>query len=117
MIQTSPGQPIFVVHEPIKFNGRLKGTLAICRDILRLEPMDGCYVVFRNASGTMLRIIFYDGDGFWVCEKTFSKGHIVHWPKQSCSFSAASARELMVLLWRGNPHASAFPEFWHKIAS
>jgi transposase len=115
VIQTSPGQPIFVVHEPIRFNGRLKGTLAICRDILRLEPMDGCYILFRNMAGTMLRAVFYDGDGFWLCEKTFSKGRIVHWPSDSSPYSSASARELLVLLWRGNPSGTAFPDLWHKV--
>ena len=117
MIQVSPSATIFVVEQPIRFNTRLKGTLGVCRDLLQLEPMDGFYVVFRNHSGTMLRIVFYDGDGFWLCEKTFSKGRLPAWGGGPEGVSQISARELAVLLWRGNVVGAAFPDFWKKLSA
>lgn len=114
MIQVSPGATIHLVGEPIKMNSRLKGTLGICRDILNLEPMNGGYVVFRNASGDRLRILFYDGDGWWLCEKIFSSGRLRYW-SECTGVSEITARELAVLLWRGSPAGAKFPEFWKKV--
>lgn len=114
MIQVSPNATICVVSTPVSFAGRLKSTLGICRDLLQLEPMNGCYIVFRNRAGTMLRVIFYDGDGFWLCEKTFSRGSIKKW-FDGDGISQVSARELSVLLWRGDLQKVQFPKFWKKM--
>ena len=116
MIQVSPGAIIMVVNESVSFGCRLKGMLALCRDILDVEPMDGGYIVFRNRAGTMLRIVFYDGDGFWLCEKIFSQGSLRHWfVKGENGMTKISARELAVLLWHGDPAGARFPPYWHKV--
>lgn len=116
MIQVSPNATIYVVAKPVSFAGRLKSTLGICRDLLQLEPMEGCYIVFRNRSGTKLRVIFYDGDGFWLCEKTFSKGSVQKWCEGQ-EINPVSARELSVLLWRGDLQKVQFPAFWKKMTA
>jgi hypothetical protein len=116
MIHVSPNATIYVVSTPVSFTGRLKSTLGICRDLLQIEPMDGCYIVFRNRSGTMLRVVLYDGDGFWLCEKTFSKGSIRTWFDGE-GITQVSARELSVLLWRGDLQKVQFPEFWKKMTA
>jgi hypothetical protein len=115
VIQVAPNSTIFVVTKPIRFIGRLKSTVGICRDLLEIEPMDGAYIVFRNRMGTMLRVIFYDGDGFWLCEKTFSKGSLPPWNNTPNGLSEITARELSVLLWRGNLKGANFPELWKKM--
>ena len=116
MIQVSPNATIYVVENPISFSSRLKGTLAICRDLLSIEPMDGCVTVFRNKAGTNLRIVFYDGDGFWICEKAFSRGRMRDWAR-SGGVTQVTARELAVLLWRGDVRGAAFPPFWKRVAA
>jgi len=45
MIQVAPNSTIFVVTKPIRFIGRLKSTVGICRDLLEIEPMDGAYIM------------------------------------------------------------------------
>jgi transposase len=117
MIQVSPGATIYLAESPIRFTSRLKGTLAICRDLLTLEPMEGAYIVFRNQSGTMLRVLFYDGDGFWLCEKTFSQGRIGRWSTTGDALVPLSARDLAVLLWRGDAAGAAFPPFWKRVSA
>lgn len=117
MIQVSPGATIYMVEAPIRFTSRLKGTLALCRSLLALEPMNGAYVVFRNQSGTMLRVLFYDGDGFWLCEKTFSQGRIGRWSATGNALVPLSARDLAVLLWRGDAAGAGFPPFWKRVSA
>ena len=116
MIPLAPGSSIFVVNEAVSFACRLNGMLGICRDVLAIEPMDGAYIVFRNRKGTMIRVIFYDGDGFWLCEKRFSQGSIRHWCGRGGVITSVTARELGVLLWRGNPAGAGFPSLWKKLA-
>ena len=117
MIQVSPGATIFIAEQPIRFTTRLKGTLAVCRDLLAIEPMDRAYLVFRNVPGTMLRVLFYDGDGFWLCEKTFSQGRIGFWSETGVPLAEVTARELAVILWRGDVRGAAFPSFWKRVVA
>ena len=117
MIQISPGTNIFVVNSAVSFRSRIKGMVAFCRDVLSQEPMNGAYFVFRNKVGTMVRVLFYDGDGFWLCEKRFSSGTIKGWPSRSCPMTSVTARQLLVLLWHGDPSTVNYPPMWRKVGS
>jgi hypothetical protein len=115
MIQIPVATPIYVVKSPMSFNKRLKGTLALCRDLLEVEPLGGALFVFRNKSGTTIRIVFYDGDGFWFCEKSFSRGRLKHWLDGDGELFPATASDLMVLLWRGDTRSVNFPDLWSPL--
>ena len=58
----------------------IEGTAAIARTVLEKEPMDGAFFVFRNRRRHMLRVLFCDGSGFWLCTKRLSKGRFSAWP-------------------------------------
>lgn len=115
MLSVAAHSPVFVVETPASFRCGKNGMVGLCREVYNLEPMDGAYIVFRNRTGTQLRVIFYDGDGMWLCTKYFSKGSVKSWPVGS-GVSNATARDLAVLLWRGSVGGASFPEFWKKMA-
>jgi transposase len=89
---------------------------AVCS--IHKEPMDGAIFVFRNRRRQMLRVLFYDGSGFWLCTKRLSQGRFRNWPtgdgKGPCS--PLLARELQILLWGGDPSTCAFPQLWRNVA-
>lgn len=118
MMQIPANATIFVMHEPISFHNRIDGSCAIARLVLHKEPMEGALFLFRNKSGASIRILYYDGSGFWNCEKRLSKGTFNRaWPKggeEPCS--SLLVRELQVLLWGGDPASVRFPELWRKVA-
>ena len=118
MIQVPPNANVVVMHESINFRSGIDGTAAIARKVLQREPMDGAIFVFRNRGGHMLRILYYDGSGFWLCTKRLSKGRFSTWPAGDGTppCSPLLARELQVLLWGGDPTSWAFPELWRKVA-
>ena len=119
MIQVPPNANIVVMHESISFRSGIDGTIAIARTVLAMEPMDGAIFVFRNRQSHMLRVLFYDGSGFWLCTKRMSKGRFSMWPSgdgTNAACSALLARELQVLIWGGDPASCAFPELWRKVA-
>ena len=76
MIQVPPNANVVVMHEPINFRNGIEGTAAIARTVLDIEPMDGAFFVFRNRRRHMLRVLFYDGSGFWLGCGSFSTGQI-----------------------------------------
>jgi transposase len=118
MIQVPAQASVFVMHEPVNFRKGIDGMAAVARVVLEQEPMSGAWFVFRNRGRQMLRILFYDGSGFWLATKRLSKGTFANWPAgdgtQQCS--ALLARELQVLIWGGDPSRCAFPEIWRKVA-
>jgi transposase len=78
MIQLTPQTRIFLATEPVDFRKGIDGLAAVCRRALGANPLEGALYVFRNRSGTALKILFYDGQGFWLCMKRLSQGHF-HW--------------------------------------
>ena len=118
MIQVPANAEVVVMHQPISFHNGIEGTAAVARRVLQREPMEGAFFVFRNKRGNMLRILYYDGSGFWLCTKRLSKGCFSAWP-QGDGVSPSSAllvRELQILLWGGDPSSCDFPELWRKVA-
>ncbi|MBM4270359.1 MAG: IS66 family insertion sequence element accessory protein TnpB [Deltaproteobacteria bacterium] len=118
MIQVPAQATVFVMHEPVSFRNGIDGTAAIARAVLKKEPMSGAFFVFRNRRRHMLRVLFYDGGGFWLCTRRLSKGRFANWPAGDGDAPCSSlfARELQVLIWGGDPSRCAFPELWRKIA-
>lgn len=118
MIQFPSNANIFVMHEPISFRNGIEGTAGIARVVLRTEPMDGAFFVFRNKIGHMLRILTYDGSGMWICTKRLSTGSFNKvWPKGdgSAPCSPLLVRELQILIWGGDPQSCDFPQLWRRI--
>jgi len=118
VIQVPANATVVVMHEPISFRNGIEGTAAVARTVLQREPMDGALFVFRNKQGQMLRLLFYDGGGFWLCTKRLSKGRFSAWPSGDglSPSSELLARELQVLLWAGDPARCDFPALWRKVA-
>ena len=118
MIQVPANANVVVMHEAINFRYGIEGTAAIARTVLEKEPMGGAFFVFRNRRAHMLRVLFYDGSGFWLCTKRLSKGCFCAWPTGdgTSPCSALLARELQVLIWGGDPASCAFPDLWSKVA-
>lgn len=118
MIQVPAAAEVVVMHEAISFRNGIEGTTAIARVVLKKEPMEGALFVFRNRSGHMLRILYYDGSGFWLCTKRLSEGRFSAWPKGDGTrpTSGLLARELQILLWGGDPARCDFPRLWRQVA-
>lgn len=117
MIQIPATADVVVMHEAISFRNGIEGTAAVARTVLQREPLNGALFVFRNKRRHMLRILYHDGSGFWLCTKRLSKGCFSAWPKGdgTSPCSPLLVRELQVLLWGGDPGGCSFPELWRKV--
>ena len=116
MIQVTPQMRILVAVEAADFRRGIDGLAQVCRASLRVDPFTGTVFVFRNRRGTAIKLLVYDGQGFWLCHKRLSKGRFWWWPSQSeTAGTALHAHELQVLLSGGDPTAVGAAPMWRRV--
>jgi len=115
MLQITPHHHLFIAADPVDFRKGIDSLVAFCRRHLNLDPLDGHLFVFRNRNGTSVKVLIYDGNGFWLCQKRFSAGKIKWWPKNQSQANDLRAVELLIMLQQGNPQEANVPEDWRKL--
>lgn len=116
MLQVTPHIRILVARNPIDFRKGMDGIARICQDALGEDPFSGTYFIFRNRRKTGLKILIYDGQGFWLCHKRLSKGQFKWWPSDDGkSIKAVESHDLQILLSAGNGDWAKVPPSWKKL--
>lgn len=117
MIQVTPQMRVLVAIEPVDFRRGIDGIARVCRETLSADPFSGAAYVFRNRRGTALKILVYDGQGFWLCHKRLSRGKFACWPAAHGNAAATvRAHELQVLLFGGDPGATRAAPVWRSVS-
>jgi len=117
MLQLTPHLRILVAVEPTDFRRGIDGLCRVCRQKLDADPMSGAVFVFRNRRARALKILVYDGQGFWLCQKRLSTGRFKFWPNLNGEGPARrlAAHELQVLLACGDPAAAKGAPPWRRV--
>lgn len=115
MIQVTPHMRILVAVEPVDFRAGIDGLAAVCRKRLQADPFSGAMFIFGNRRRTAIRILVYDGQGFWLCSKRLSSGKFAFWPDAATPTHALQACELQVLLMAGNPAQANAAPAWRPL--
>ena len=76
VIQITPRMRILVAVDPTDFRRGIDGLARQCRQALQRDPFSGALFVFRNRSAKAIKILAYDGQGFWLCQKRLSHGSV-----------------------------------------
>jgi len=120
MIQLSAHMRILVATTPLDMRKGIDGVAAYCRLLLGENPMSGAVFLFISRSRRHLRILTYDGQGFWLATKRLSAGRFPHWPKARGDDGAfmrqLEACQAQVLLQGGDPAQVRALTAWKKIA-
>jgi transposase len=117
MLQITPQMKILVAVEPADFRRGIDGLARLCREKLRHDPFTGAVFVFRNRRGTALKVLVYDGQGFWLCHKRLSQGRFPWWPSAASDGGSLrlTAHQLSVLLSAGNPTRTGAVPDWRPV--
>lgn len=117
MIQLIPQLRILLACRPVDFRNGIDGLAALCKRALEEDPYSGALFVFRNRRGTALKLLCYDGVGFWLVTRRISEGRIRWWPKSTdMPLHTLEAQQLSVLLYNGLPDKAGFAPAWRKIS-
>ena len=119
MIQVTPQMRVLVAIEAADFRRGIDGLAQLCRASLSADPFDGVLFAFRNRRRTAIKLLVYDGQGFWLCHKRLSKGTFRWWPsaKDDAAAAALQAHELQVLICAGDPSATRTAPVWRTVVA
>ncbi len=115
MLQITPHHQLFIAIEPVNFKNGIDGIKALCQRQWDVDPFHGHVFIFRNRKGTSIKLLSYDGNGFWLVQKRFSAGKLTWWPRCAQEASSIRAVELLVMLQQGNPTKIHMPEDWRRL--
>ena len=119
MLQLTPQMRILVAVEAVDLRKGIDSLAELCRAKLNADPFSGCLFVFRSRQATSIKVLVYDGQGFWLATKRLSKGRFRWWPQVTEEGTEERTRVLrvhqaQVLFAAGNPDVNAAPE-WRQI--
>lgn len=100
MITITPQQRLVLRVEPIDFRKGIDALIGLCRAWAK-DPYDGTVFAFRNRRGTSVKLLIYDGTGFWLGIKRFSRGKLKYWP--GSAQESVCATTIAIILNQGSP--------------
>ena len=116
MIQITPHMRIMLYNQSVDFRKGIDGLARLCKEKLLENPFSGMMFVFRNRSKTGIKILVYDGQGFWMCYKRLSEGQFRSWPMDRNNKGRdLEAHHLQLLLVAGNPDEAYVPPAWKAL--
>ena len=115
MLQITPQHKIMIYPKPVDFRKGIDKLIGFCRQHLDHDPYAGVFFCFRNRTMTSIKILVYDGTGFWLCQKRFSQGKIQSWPNTQLEADNICAIEIQVICNQGKNAQLATS--WRKLES
>jgi transposase len=70
---------VFLVVEPVDMRRGIDGLSLLIQEALGRSPCDGTAYAFRNKRSTRLKLVIWDGNGVWLCQRRLHQGSFV-WP-------------------------------------
>ena len=102
MFNFSSSLKIYLCVEPADMRKSFNGLYAIAKHELKRNPMDGSLFLFSNRRRDRVKLLYWDGTGFWVLAKRLEKGTF-WWPgKTEAARSAIEMKhEALAMLLNG----------------
>jgi transposase len=106
---------VLVAIEPVDLRKGIDGLAQLCREKLGADPFSGYLFIFRGRRATAIKLLAFDGQGFWVAQKRLSKGRFRWWPTGQEATRTLQAHQAQLLLAAGNPETKAAP-VWRAVS-
>ena len=97
MLTVPPSTKIFLVTGPTDMRKQFDSLAAIVSGTLKLDPVSGHVFAFCNRRRNRLKLLVWDGSGFWVMARRLEGGTFA-WPQDGDLSHEMSSDELSVLL-------------------
>lgn len=70
---------IYLAVDATDMRKSFEGLSGLVREKLREDPLSGHLFLFCNRLRTRLKVLYWDGNGLWVCAKRLERGRF-SWP-------------------------------------
>jgi transposase len=117
MIQITAQMRVLVAIEPVDGRKGIDYLARLCQEKLAEDPFSGCVFVFRSRSGTAIRLLSYDGQGYWLAQKRLSKGRFVWWPEATGTTKPLEAYEAQLLMAAGDLSRVRAAPMWRRVSA
>lgn len=100
MLSLPPTVRIFLAPGATDMRKQFDGLAGLTRSLLAEDPLSGHLFVFCNRGRNRLKILYFDGTGFWLVAKRLEEGTFA-WPDNAPSNGRSipmTASELTLLL-------------------
>ena len=89
---------VYLACGPTDMRKSINGLSAIVESSFKLDPFDAALFAFCNRTRNRVKILEWDGDGFWLYFKRLEKGHF-RWPAVGDEATMSlTGEELSILL-------------------
>jgi transposase len=112
----------FAILAPMdsKVDGRkgIESLARLCQEKLAEDPFSfsGCVFIFRSRRGTTVRVLTYDGQGYWLLIKRLSKGRFSWRPEGDGSAARRlEAWQAQLLLAAGDASRVRAAPVWRPV--
>jgi transposase len=103
MITAPAGVRVYLAMGPTDMRKGIDGLALLVQELLKLDPFAGHLFTFRGRRGCLLKVLFWDGQGFCLFAKRLEKGRFV-WPISKEGVVTLTPAQLSMLLegidWR-----------------
>lgn len=112
MIAIPAGVRVYLATGRTDMRKGMPGLAMLAQEVLRQDPFGGAVFAFRGRRGDLVKLLYFDGQGFCLFAKRLEKGRFV-WPSPEGGVAPLTAAQLGMLLegmdWRA-PRWSEPPE-------
>lgn len=98
-LPVAPGVQVYVATGVLDMRKSFNGLIAATRQVLDEDPVSGHLFAFCNRRRNLIKLLLWDGTGFWLFAKRLERGTFA-WPKppKSGEKLRLSGEELTALL-------------------
>ena len=117
MLQITPQHKVYLAIEAVDFRRGIDGLAGMCESLFKKAPNSGAVFLFTNKRKNAVKVLVYDGIGYWLCLKRLSQGKLQWWPKSSDEYTSIDVTSLQIMLYKGNPEYAKITPPWRDVSS
>ena len=97
MITIPAGVKIYLACGATDMRRGFDGLALMAQDVLKVDPFSGAIFAYRGRRGDLVKILYWDGQGFCLFAKRLEKGRFT-WPVTSQGSVTLTPAQLSMLL-------------------
>lgn len=83
---------ILLAVEPIDLRCGIDRLLVLVQSVFGRDAFDGSAYVFRNRSGSRIKVVMGDATGVWLCVRRLQQGRFI-WPRRGDALCEVDAQQ------------------------